>query len=92
MGEHVATMVQLIVGGHVLAILNDQRYVCPIGWAAGFASSKEKVARAGSGLEFGAKQQLANSSWYLSANSFYSRFFRPWKEKRVATNILESVK
>lgn len=61
MGEHVATMVQLIMGEHVSAILNDQTYICPLGFAATFASSKEKVAHAGSGLVIGAKEQLANS-------------------------------
>ncbi len=61
MGEHVVTMVQLIMGEHVFAILNNQRYICPIEFPARFANSKETVAHAGSGLEFGAKEQLANS-------------------------------
>lgn len=61
MGEHVATMVPLIMGEHVLAIHNDQRYICPIGFPAWSTSSKEKVAEAGSGHGFGAIKQLANS-------------------------------
>lgn len=44
MGEHVVTMVQLIMGEHVFAILNDQRYICPLGFPARFVNSKEVEA------------------------------------------------
>lgn len=64
MGEHVVTMAQLIMEEHVFTIFNDQRYICLIGFPARFANSKEKVARAGSGLEFGTKEQLANACWF----------------------------
>lgn len=52
MAEHVATTARLITEEHVLTNLNDQRYICLIGFPAG---SKVKVAHAGSGLELCAK-------------------------------------
>lgn len=60
MGEHAVTMAQLIMEEHVFTIFNDQRCICHIGSPARFANSKEKAARAGGGLEFCAREQLAS--------------------------------
>lgn len=57
MGERVVTMVQLIMGEHVFAILNDQKYVC-------------QLAHAGGGLVFGAKEQRVNSCWFCVFAAF----------------------
>lgn len=60
MVEHVATVGQLIIEEHVVAIPDNRRHCC-IGCPAKFVNGKKKVARAGRGLIVGAKQQRANS-------------------------------
>lgn len=46
MGEHVATMAQLIMAEHVFAILNDQRCICPMLFPARLSISKGGLLQA----------------------------------------------
>lgn len=84
--EHVATMVQLITEEHVPTNLNDQRYICPVGFPV---SSKEKVVHASSGLELCAEVHPANSCWFCLCLQLHSRFFWPWTGKIFATAKLK---